>query len=241
MKKLLFVAVFLMISGQVFAQQGLKFGARVMPQMVHMYNVVDNEQDGYAGGNIDYEPTWRVAFGANVGYSFNDNLGVMASLLYSPQGNNYVMEPDADIDNDGGPLYDLKLNYFKIPLLLRFNSDPTGGAAFLVEAGPQFGFLTGAAAKVGNLSEFAEITNFKDKYETFDLSLGLGLGTMIRIQDNMHIDFLLKFDYGFSEVEVQEVKAVNIGGGLGSGDARRADEKTNNMGVGLMLGFTYTL
>jgi hypothetical protein len=85
---------------------------------------------------LDYEVTWSFAGGISASYNFNDHLGVGLDVLYSNQGQKYK-------GTQSGISYTAKatLNYLKLPLLLRFSSDPNPFVQFNVFLGPQFSFL----------------------------------------------------------------------------------------------------
>lgn len=88
------------------------------------------------------------------------NLAIQPEVLYSSQGTKYTV---------GNVEHDLKLNYVNIPVMIQ----AMVGRGFYAEAGPQVGFLTGTADKVGDVETgFFSTSDFKKT----DVAFGFGLG-----------------------------------------------------------------
>lgn len=85
---------------------------------------------------------------------------VQPEVVYSSQGTKYTIS---------GQEHDLKLNYVNIPVMLQ----AMVGRGFYAEAGPQIGFLTGTADKVGDVETGYFTTN---DFKKNDVALGVGLG-----------------------------------------------------------------
>jgi len=123
----------MLLIGSIWAQEGaIRIGAVLLPQSTWLLN----QDDSDAGPEQDYEVTWGFAGGISASYNFNDYLGVGLDVLYSNQGQKYK-------GTKSGITYTAKttLNYLKLPLLLRFNSDPNSVVQFSAFLGPQFSFL----------------------------------------------------------------------------------------------------
>jgi hypothetical protein len=123
----------MLLIGSMWAQEGaISIGAVLLPQSTWLLN----QDDSDAGPELDYEVTWGFAGGISASYNFNDQLGVGLDVLYSNQGQKYK-------GTQSGISYTAKatLNYLKLPLLFRFNSDPNSVVQFNAFLGPQFSFL----------------------------------------------------------------------------------------------------
>jgi hypothetical protein len=116
-----------------------------------------------AGANLanitgDVDGT-KMKFGFNVGgvakISVSESFSVQPELVYSSQG--------AKAEEGDGAI---KLNYINLPIMAQYN---TGG--FVLEAGPQFGFLMSAKLDDGD-----DETDIKDGLKGLDLGLGFGAG-----------------------------------------------------------------
>jgi len=122
-----------LLIGSIWAQEGaIRIGAVLLPQSTWLLN----QDDSDARPEQDYEVTWGFAGGISASYNFTDYLGVGLDMLYFNQGQKYK-------GTQSGTTYTAKatLNYLKLPLLLRFNSDPNPVVQFSAFSGPQFSFL----------------------------------------------------------------------------------------------------
>ncbi|MCS7085632.1 MAG: PorT family protein, partial [Bacteroidia bacterium] len=90
---------------------------------------------------VDPGPRFRNSAGILIGYHFSDDIGVGIEPTLSGEGIRYEpQKPDPDVE-----WYRLvNLTFLKLPVLFRFNTDPTKRAAFQGFIGPQFSFVTGA-------------------------------------------------------------------------------------------------
>lgn len=101
----------------------------------------------------------KMKFGFNAGavarFSVSEAFSIQPELVFSAQG--------AKADEGDGSL---NLNYINLPILAQYN---TGG--FIIETGPQFGFLMSAKLKDGD-----DEMDIKDGLKGLDLGWGIGLG-----------------------------------------------------------------
>lgn len=122
-------------------------------------------------------------FGLYLLYPLNDRLAVKPELLYSREG---YRERDM---NDEDQLFFLDLNYFSIPIMVRFDL----GNGFYVEGGPSANLLLGASHRnkldpeSGSVSlsngfqrfEETSSTEVDEQYNSFDVGVELGGGYVI--------------------------------------------------------------
>jgi hypothetical protein len=218
-----------LLIGSLWAQEGaFRIGAVLLPQSTWLLN----QDDSDAGPELDYEVTWGFAGGISASYNFNDYLGVGLDVLYSNQGQKYKgRESDTTY-------YTAKttLNYLKLPLLFRFNSDPNSVVQFSAFLGPQFSFLLSYKDRFeafeANVPSFRMEVSGKewsitedgtsDKvkltapiYKSFLPGAVLGLGIGIKPTDELLISLHIRADYAFGDAENKDAKVdhTHHGGG----------------------------
>lgn len=203
--------------GYLYAQEGtFKLGALLLPQNTWLLNQDDTD----AGPELDYEVTWGFAGGLSAAYNFTNYVGVGLDILYSSQGQKY---------KGSGTGYTMtartSLNYLKLPLLLRFNSDPAAPLQFSFFLGPQANillsytdkqeltFATGARATtetrgteqtftIGGLSEKEKLS--APAYRSFLFGAALGLGVGVKLTDEILLSLHFRGDYAFGDAENKE-------------------------------------
>lgn len=180
MKKITLLVIMFVMLGSigVKAQQGFHAGIKLIPQTVWMFN-----KDLQDSPTFRYRNHFRFAFGATLDYHFNDQAGVGVDLIYSPQGQAFVVF-------EGGPESLIKVNYFKLPVLFHFNGDPENVAMFMGEFGPQFAFLTSAEDPDGN--------DVSEAYKSVNIGLVLGLGVGFNITDYLVASIKIRLDAGLT-------------------------------------------
>ncbi len=201
-KQILFVFFALLMSVPAFSQAGLEVGAFVMPQSVWVFNKDDSDQ----GARLDYVPKYSFAYGAKVGFNFSDAIGLQTGLIISKQGQDY--------DSDGSGAFGgilpsswvgtdrtMDLTYLKIPLLLKFNSNPDAGTAFLFTFGPQLAFLTNAESSVDDVAESFNGYTLEDLYEGNYLGLVMSIGARFSIGESLYLNTSFRFDGSLGDVE----------------------------------------
>jgi hypothetical protein len=230
------VAFGMLLIGSTWAQEGaFRIGAVLLPQNTWLLN----QDDSDAGPELDYEVTWGFAGGISASYNFNDYLGVGLDVLYSNQGQKYKgTQSQSGISGISEIPYTAKatLNYLKLPLLLRFNSDPNSVVQFNAFLGPQFSFLlsykdrkeanvpllgtniqevSGKEVNItaGNTSTKEALT--APIYKSFLPGAVLGFGIGIKPTDELLISLHIRADYAFGDAENKDAKVDHTqhGGG----------------------------
>lgn len=214
----------LLLGGWSYAQEGtVKVGAALLPQNTWLLN----QDDSDAGPNLDYEVTWGFAGGLTVAYNFTDYLGVGLDVLYSSQGQKYKGTLTA-----GTYTAQTRLNYLKLPLLLRFNSDPNSPVQFSFFIGPQANLLlsytdekietyatgqrTTTEVKGTEMTSSGTTEELTAKiYKPFTLGAALGLGVGFKLSDELLLSLHFRGDYAFGDTENKEAKIdhTHHGGG----------------------------
>ena len=109
-----------------------------------------NDIDG-----LEANALFGVHVGGYVTFNLGRNFAIQPELLFSSQG--------AKLE-EAGEEENLKLNYFNIPIMVKFLANN----GFYIEAGPQFGF------KVNEIT--GEYENYEEDFNSSDVSACLGLG-----------------------------------------------------------------
>lgn len=240
----------------VSAQQGFKLGMFVMPQRVGVLN----ETDAAAHPDtFDYRATYGIAFGLKAGYAFHDHWFLQIEPMFSGQGqdNNYVYRDDSDAEVK--VLNQLSLNYFKLPLLIGWNTDPRKKVEFAAAIGGQYGYLVGGREQSTDNRyrpyepPFYTYVDFPERLETLnrhDWSAVLQAGIRVRLRYNLKMETMVRFDWGFSALEDREAAyTLELDGDSFEvpyystyTESRFTDERgdSNNATLGIQIGFVYT-
>jgi len=148
MKKISLVALFVVAGTALFAQDP-KFGVKGGINLATLVNHPENN---------DWRLGWNLGLLSHI--HITPAFSLQPEVLYSSQGTKF---PNFRGDED----LNLKLNYVNIPVLLQYNFNN----GFRLQVGPQIGFLTGVADKVGD--EELNLVD-SDDYKTIDFSIPLG-------------------------------------------------------------------
>lgn len=231
------------------AQKGLKVGGFGLPQWVQLYNMDDFNLDD---DEFQSEALYGMSAGLLVGYNFNDFFGVRLNAIYSQQGGAYSVRQDINTRIR----FVNRLDYFKIPLLIGFNTNPIDHKwIFTAYAGGQIGFLTRANSYNNDRNLSAPLPdNFFDFPSTFETYQSLTYAVVGHIgfdvqlpPDNFVLNLALRGEYNLVDAEDKSASfLINEGGSSRSQDywdyARGATRNAESFGytVGLLVGLTYT-
>lgn len=153
-KSIFFIAILLMGTTYVTAQEYVMFGAK------GGVNFSTFSGDGFS----DFEDeSSRTAFhvGLLAEIPVSARFSIQPEVLYSAQGYDIIRRDNSqDLEH--------KLDYVTVPVLAKFYLVD----GFSLEAGPQFGFLVDHEVGTGE----NDIDIHDDNINSFDLSLGLGAG-----------------------------------------------------------------
>lgn len=205
MKKTFFTFLALLMCVPAFSQRGIEVGVFAMPQSVWVFNKEDSDQNA----RLDYNPKYTFAFGAEVGVNFTPTLGLQTGIIISKQGQDYDSDGSGAFSGNLGSSWDgtdriVDLTYVKIPLLLKFNSNPDAGSAFLFKIGPQLAFLTDAESTVDEVAESFSGYSLEDLYEQNYLGLVVSVGARFTIADNLFLNTSVRVDGSLGDVENKE-------------------------------------
>ncbi|MCZ2356499.1 MAG: PorT family protein [Bacteroidia bacterium] len=216
-KLLLLLTVYVLSQNIAFGQKGFHLGFKVSPQSTWLRN----QNDADANSTLDYDYKYGLSGGIFGGYHFTDNIGLELNFLYSSQGQKWKGTYKSPVET---VTHDIKgltnLNYFKMPLLLKFNTSPDAGTMFSFFLGPQLSFLMGSKEehsydgftdiKIDGVN--GSITNktlgqtmsFQFNESQFSKTLFdavFGMGVIFKVSDRIHINFDVRFDYSLSNAE----------------------------------------
>lgn len=195
------------------AQQGIHLNAKAIPQ----WSLFLNEDD-------DAEPQFGWALGVGANYHFTPTFGLGADLIWSNEKQKIAFG-DSEAENT--------FNFIKVPLLVHFNSDPSGSSVpFLGYVGVQFTMMQGVTMTVDGEEvdvvsdpSTGEEVDAETLFEDNNMGVVLGLGPGFMVGDHLMITTIVRWDYHFNNSE-------NPDAGL-FGDNRG---ETHHTSVGLDLG-----
>lgn len=242
------------------AQRGLAVGFRMTPLMTTMLNQTDSD----APDNVfKWTPTFGVCAGISIGYNFSNYFGIYAHGLYSNQGQHNYFSFQNENDQKIEVKNELRLRYFKFPLLLRFSTNAQKKYAFTAEIGPQLEWLHSVDERDfdprynGNLPPKQnrpdyQTLNFPSRERTFkELNYGIVFapGLDIKLRYNMKVVAALRFDYTFNDVEDKNITYDFVRNGVNTvtpfySEVTRANfgpnrAKSTNVTAGITIGLNY--
>ena len=189
MKKVLFIAVVVLLGlGNVNAQE-VKFGTKVGLNLSNFTGDLD-DSDSKIGFNI----------GAFAEISLSDKFIFQPELLFSSQGAKFE-----ESDNNFSSEETLKFNYLNMPLMIKFAASDK----FALEFGPQLGFLLSAKSKFEETFDgetFSEEVDIKDSVKSIDF--GLNFGASFDVSENIMIG--ARYNLGLSDIiDSEDFKVQN--------------------------------
>ena len=251
MKKIFHNVVLVMCllgGGTLYAQQGLKLGAFVLPQNSMLLNADDSSLPTDA---FQYELLGGMAGGLVLGYNPIEYFGIRLNVLYSQQGGKHSVRSGVETRDH----YVTRLEYLKIPLMIGFNTGYTNNKLiFSLYGGVQAGFLNHAYTYNNSVAYEAPLpsiyTGFptaRARYAAFDLSAVGDIGVDVVLTYNMVLNLHLRGDYSLQDAE-DKMATFRITEGGATRDqkywewARGATKnaETRNFTTGLLIGVTYT-
>ena len=151
-KILLILSTLFIISAVTYAQEGFNLGINIQP-----YSSSGGEMDFgliYPSGSsyytFDKVFTLKMNIGVDIGYNFDESLGVSSGLQYARNGQNYANFTDSYNNTIS---FFTSLNYLKIPFLVHYVLNPDDQTTFSFQTGFYLGFLLSY-----NVNELEEIT-----------------------------------------------------------------------------------
>lgn len=209
MKKRILLPIFLLfISWSAFSQSGLYVG--VGGSVISTW--ITNQNNYGQVFEMDYVSRIGSNGNINLGYDFNNHIGLKLEAGYAMLGQKYE-----DTHNDTVYTRKVNLDYFQVPLMLKFR---TAGekVKFYVMAGPQFNFLMSAKQEYfKHHSVFSDsIVNpidakrfkigeedVKSRYFSMDIMARVDLGVDIYFLPNLYLNAGLTMAYGLMDINAE--------------------------------------
>ena len=177
MQKLLTVAMFTIVTSSAFAQAKFSIGIKAGPNFASI-----NTQ-----ANADENYKTRTGFhgGAFALLKFSQ-IGIQPEVIFSQQGSK-VRINQQDFNSN--------FSYINIPIIVKLYTV----AGINLQAGPQFGFLTGARSNYDPSTgqSYNSTEDVKEAYNKSDISLALGVGWDLPL--GITIDG--RYNWGLSDIK----------------------------------------
>lgn len=222
-----------------YAQKGLNIGGHFM----FLSSSIVNQNTWGNGKEYDYAITSNSSYGLDIGYNFNDNIGIYSGYWMMNLGQNYTDEYN-DFEETTSSSFErnLMFKYNVIPVMFKFTGTETR-VNFMGGFGVLFALMKDAEqtwTKNGNPytqiseDETYEITakDVTDRYETNDIILNLELGARIVIIENLYVDATLNFGYGLKDINAADWQTPNNDGVYSA---------SHNAYAGFKVGVAYVL
>jgi hypothetical protein len=188
---------------------------------------------------MDYAFTPGGAGSVNIGFDFNNNIGLVLQVGYANLGQNYT-----DLIKDTTYLRNVQLNYLQFPLMFKFR---TSGEVvrFFAAAGPQLNYMLSATQTYFKQnSEFnPEAWNehtqkwekvgqstITDRYNAIDVMARIDLGVEISIIKNLWLNAGLSMGYGFLDINATDWQIKDSSGNY---------NPSHNVFAGFNVGINY--
>ncbi|NOR87301.1 MAG: outer membrane beta-barrel protein [Bacteroidales bacterium] len=195
----------LLVVPATYAQKGLSLGLNGEFTGI---TIVNQNIWGY-GPEYDYSLTNSSAFGFDVGYNFNDQMGVYSGLSFMTLGQDYI-----DSYDDSEWERTLRFKYQVIPIMFKFSSSENtvnfiGGIGILfamMKEAEQTWTQDGASYHETFVNPITGddfdmgATDVTDRFEKNDIILNLELGARIFIMDELYVDATVNFGYGVKDI-----------------------------------------
>lgn len=152
--------------------------------------------------NVDPNPSsenYSGRFGYGLGVVLDRQLYEQFELHTEPM----FLQKGTTIEIDGDEVQ-LKFSYFELPVMVRYNFQPTGNVIPFTMAGPSLGYLTGAKFEYQGTEE-----NAKDEFKSFDFGIGFGGGVKLQ-KDNLELFAEARYGFGLANIHDNESKGTTI-------------------------------
>ncbi len=193
-----------------------------------------NTYGAFDGKELAYKPTFGLASGAIIGYTFKKQYGFQTGFIfYSQQGQNYD-----DNLNGFAARRQVKLQYFHVPLVLRYKfkikKQKKFEAPWVLNLGADVGILRSAEITYdGNAYPLGTISNPEandmDYFKPIDVSVVLG------VEKEIYFTKWLMMSIGMRTTFSGD---INADGHPVENDGKNYD-KSHNFTFGFTLGFNY--
>lgn len=241
MRKLALFVVALLAANMTFAQKGIEIGLEFTPASPWILN----DEDFGEGDNLDFRGTFGYNAGISLGFNITDGLGIASGIMLSRQGQNYRTAYDSRQSADQDQ-FARQLTYVRVPILLKFNGDPSESSGSYFRVGPHIDFISAARYTYDDNSilnidrdidmlDYAPLGTQLDIYQQTVIGATLEFGGSANINEYMKIVFMLHLSGSFTATEGEDAGFVYPSSGLPNFNRSQA---WNVMG-GINIGYHY--
>ncbi len=239
----------LLLAGSAFAQAGLELTAGYTPGI----SFIINDDDFAAGEELNYQVTYGSHVGVTAGFNFSERVGVTTGIGLASINQNYVSDY-GDRQRDEQDMFNRRLTYIRIPLMVRIGGDPTAPSSAFFRFGPHLDFLAGAMGNsdrrtiigtretdTDNFRNYRTILSTEDEeiYRNTVIGLTMEVGGRIRITDVLGVLILFHAETSLTNPEGEDAwKAFNFANGNFTSDERIG---SFNVMPGINVSFQYVL
>jgi hypothetical protein len=216
MRKLTLFAALLFSSTLSFAQKGLEFGISFTPASPWILN----DEDFAEGDELNYRGTFGFNTGLTLGYNFTDFVGLHTGVQFSRQGQNYINYKSAPEKADMD-IFARRLGYVRVPVLLKFNGDPSNSSSAYFRIGPHFDILNSARFVYDdkdvlnsdvneNLLTLKNITGGEiTVYNKLVVGLTLEMGGAVNLTEELKLLFMLHMSGSLTNPEASDISEAS--------------------------------
>ncbi|MBP8724885.1 MAG: PorT family protein [Saprospiraceae bacterium] len=157
--------------------------------------------DADEGPLLDFETTFRPAFGIDLAYRYRPSWRLLTGLRYALQGQRYST---ANVPN---ALYKTELSYFKLPLLVEYTTRNERPLHIFFQGGIQLAFLASAKSSREDVFEYysAVLKEVNSYYSNTVVEGVLGCG--IEYATGPHLlRLMVRAEYALNDIEQTEKK-----------------------------------
>ncbi|NVN95466.1 MAG: outer membrane beta-barrel protein [Bacteroidetes bacterium] len=226
-RKLFFILLLALGAGNIYAQKGLSLEIIAQPGISFggEFDVLQNLTSTNSWTAMDKSLTTNMNMGAELGYNFDDKMGVSIGMLYSHQGQNFSDYSWTYNNEQYVFKRSVSLNYLKIPIQFNYISTPVKNMSFIFSTGFYLGFLlsytdentfqypnepiqiitangTTCTQTNGTKTESAAFVN-GNPFNSFDFGGILSAGLQFKLSDKIFLPLMLNYQIGFSDVKNQ--------------------------------------
>lgn len=183
----------------------------------------------FRGDTDDFEDKGFIfgfQFGGIFEYGINEQFSIQPEVVYIKKG-----ASNEFLGADGDGQTDFLLNYIELPILVKYKYGSTDNLNLYLTGGPTIGYLQGGRSETdlfigGERIEENMDINFgdEDSFRRFEIGIALGIGANLPLGSG-NLFGEARFSTGITDLN----------------DNNLSDSSTNNIGLGLSIGYLYSL
>lgn len=152
---------------------------------------------GVEPSDVSYTYRTGINIGATFAYRFNEDVSLLFQPMYSKRGSN--IEVGEDTRRDSLELYEAKIDFLILPLLVRVDAD--NGVTYFI-SGLEFGIpLSAEASHEGTNTDISNLLNSIDIMASIGMGFRFSLGKPDLMLEFRYYQGLVNLNSGTEEVE----------------------------------------